>query len=141
MPRTLHLHLSRRESQIVDALYALGEASVEEVRRRLGEPVSYDTVRLTLGALEKKGHVVHRVDGPRFVYRPVVEIEEARRSVLGHVLSTFFAGSAPKAVVTLLDLSEVSLSPEERAEIARRIDETVERSDAVTSVEKSEDPS
>lgn len=127
MTKTLHLHLSRRESQIMDVLFMLGEASVEDVRRHLPDAVSYNSVRLTLGVLERKGHAVHREDGVRFVYRPSVETEEAKRSILGHVLRTFFGGSAPKAVATLLDLSETSLTPEELAEISRKIDEAATR--------------
>lgn len=129
MQKALHLHLSRRESQLMDALYALGEASVEEVRRNLADTVSYDSVRVTLGVLEKRGHVIHREEGVRFIYRPAVEVEEARRSVLGHVLRTFFGGSAPKAVATLLDLSEATLSAEDLAEVSRRIDEAARKAE------------
>ena len=57
--------LSRRERQIIDALYALGEGGAREIAEAIREPEAYDTVRVTLAVLEKKGLVRYRVDGRR----------------------------------------------------------------------------
>ncbi len=35
MKKPIHLHLSRRESQIMDIVFRLGEATAEEVRRNM----------------------------------------------------------------------------------------------------------
>ena len=78
-----HDKLSRREREIMDALFALGgKASAEEIRARLTDPPSYSAVRAMLRLLEEKGHVRHEQDGPRYVFLPTVNREKARRSAM-----------------------------------------------------------
>ncbi len=95
--------LSRRERQIMDVLFRLGEATAAEVLDALADPPSYSAVRAHLRILEEKGHVGHRKQGPRYVYAPSVAPEKARRSALRHVLRTFFDDSPTAAVAALLD--------------------------------------
>ncbi len=113
MTRAAREHLSRRERQIMDVIYRFGRATAQEVREHLPDPPSYSAVRALLRVLEDKGHVEHRQDGPRYVYRPTVPREEARRSALRQLLGTFFDGSAEQAVAALLDMSERQLSDDE----------------------------
>lgn len=87
----------------MDLLYRLGEGTVADVRAAMSEPPTYSAVRALFGTLEAKGHLVHRVDGVRFVYRPVVPPENAGRSALDRVVQSFFAGSSPRAAVALLE--------------------------------------
>jgi len=117
MTDTLFARLSRRERQIMDALYHLGEGGVAEVVRQLPDRPAYNTVRVTLGILEKKGAVRHRAEDGRYVYAPVVPLEKAKRTATSHLLSTFFQGSPSAAIMTLLDVSRGDLSPDELKEI------------------------
>ena len=117
MLKNSHLELSRRESQIMDALFRLGEGSVSEVLRHIDDPPGYNSLRTTLGILERKGLVVHRRDGARFIYRPRESAERAGRGVLQRLVGTFFGGSKPKAVAALLDTSS-DLSEEEYRELS-----------------------
>ena len=78
--------LSRRERQIMDVLYQLGEATAAEVQERLPEPPSYSAVRAMLRILEEKGHVRHKEDGPRYVFAPVVARDSAQRTAASHLL-------------------------------------------------------
>jgi BlaI family penicillinase repressor len=110
--------LSRRERQIMDVLYRLGEAGTAEVVQHLSDRPTYNSVRVTLGILERKGFVRHRRDGARYVYAPTVPAEKARESALRHLVRTFFRGSPSKAVLTLLDSPSTRLSPEELNELA-----------------------
>lgn len=109
-----HVHLTRRERQIMDVLYERGEASVGEVRRALPNAPSYSAVRALMRKLLDKGHASYREDGARYVYRPVLARNRARRSALQRVVNTFFDGSAADAVVGLLggerDLTEDELA-------------------------------
>jgi len=105
--------LSRRERQIMDILYELQEATVQQVLERLPSPPGYSAVRALLRVLELKGHVGHRQDGPRYVFAPLVARDKARRSALRHLVKTFFNDSTEDVVATLLDLDEANLSPEE----------------------------
>ncbi len=118
--------LGRRERQIVEVLYRMGEATVQEVLDELPDPPSYSAVRAMLGKLEGKGYVEHEEEGPRYVYRPVVPAERARRTALRHLVDTFFEGSAERAALALIQLSDTEI-PEETLErlarLARRADE------------------
>jgi BlaI family penicillinase repressor len=109
--------LSRRERQIMDAVYRLGEASVAEVRDGIPEAPSYSTVRTLMRVLTEKGELAHKADGPRYVYRPTTPREEAQASALERVLSTFFDGSPTQAMAALMDLSAEDLTDTELDEL------------------------
>jgi predicted transcriptional regulator len=94
--------LSRRERQILDILYARGQATAGDVQAALPDPPSYSATRALLRILEEKGHVKHETDGVRYLYSPRVARERARRSALDHLVRTFFSGSTSDAVVALL---------------------------------------
>jgi len=115
--------LSRRERQIMDALYARGRATVAEVMEDMPDPPSYSAVRATLRILEEKGHVFHEQDGPRYVYVPVVEPERARDAAMDHLVKTFFDGSPEEAMVTLLRLTDAEMPEDELDRIRGRIRE------------------
>jgi BlaI family transcriptional regulator, penicillinase repressor len=119
---TAHRDLSRRERQILDILYQRGGATVADVQAALPEPPSYSAVRALLRILEEKGHIRHEQDGPRYLYRPTVGRDNAKRSALRHVLQTFFDGSAEQAISALLDESATKLSSSELDRLARLID-------------------
>jgi predicted transcriptional regulator len=95
--------LPRREREVLDALFALGEdASVEDVRARLSDPPSYSAVRAMLARLETKGHVRHREEGLRYVYSPTKTRSAAQRTALQKLVRVFFEGSPRQAVTALL---------------------------------------
>jgi predicted transcriptional regulator len=127
MPRPALLDLSRRERQIVDALFRLGRASAAEVRAELPEPPSYSAVRALLRILEDKGHVRHEQDGPRYVYMPTVARENAKRSALRHLVRTFFEGSTTQAISALLDSSSSKLSDAELERLKHMLEEARKR--------------
>jgi predicted transcriptional regulator len=102
MPETA-VGLSRRERQIMDAIYRRGRATAAEVLEDIPDPPSYSAVRAMLRLLEEKGHVRHEQDGPRYVFVPIVHRDRARQSALTHVVRTFFDGSATDAVAALLN--------------------------------------
>jgi BlaI family transcriptional regulator, penicillinase repressor len=113
--------LSRRERQIMDVLFRHSEGTVADVVAEMPDPPSYSAVRAMMRTLEEKGHVKHHEDGPRYVYRPTVARETARRSAIAHVVTTFFDGSTEQAVAALLDGSGKSLTKEGRARLTALI--------------------
>jgi len=121
MTDALQSELSRRERQIMDAVYRLGEASAAEVARALPDQPAYNAVRVTLGILEKKGFLRHRQDGPRYVYFPTIAREKAKHSAMKHVLRTFFQGSPSAAILALLGGEAAKLSRKDLDEIAAAI--------------------
>lgn len=114
--------LSRRERQIMDIVYEMKEATVLQILERLPLPPSYSAVRALVRVLEQKGHLLHRQDGPRYVYAPRLAKDKARRSALAHLRQTFFDGSTTDVVAALLDLSEEDLSEEDYRKLAELIE-------------------
>jgi predicted transcriptional regulator len=95
--------LSRREREIMDVLYALGDrASADEIRERLSDPPSYSAVRAMLAKLEAKGVIRHRAEGLRYVYSPVTSRTTAQKQAIGQLMRVFFGGSPSEAATALL---------------------------------------
>jgi len=113
--------LSRRERQIMDVVYRLGRATAAEITAQLEDPPTYTTVRGLLRILEQKGHLRHEEEGPRYVYVPVTARGEAGRSLLAHVVRTFFDGSPERAMAALLG-SGSKLSDAELGRLARLVE-------------------
>ena len=115
------IKLSRREREIMDVLFALGEeASAEDIRERLSDPPSYSAVRAMLAKLEVKGAVRHKEKGLRYVYSPTTSRSTARKSALRKLVEVFFQGSAGQAATALL--KDEAWSDDELEKLAREID-------------------
>ncbi|MCZ6835821.1 MAG: BlaI/MecI/CopY family transcriptional regulator [Planctomycetota bacterium] len=118
--------LSRRERQIMNVIYQLGEASVNEVMELLPDPPSYSAVRALMRVLVEKSMLKHHQVGPRYVYRPIVSHDKAQKSAMMQMLDTFFEGSTERAVAALLDMSSTDLSHEELNRLATLIEQARE---------------
>lgn len=114
-------NLTRRERQIMDAIYRRGEATAAQVRAALPDPPSYSAVRALLRILEEKGHLRHRQDGVRYVFLPIKTRQHAGRATLRNVVRTFFGGSIEHAVAALLSSTDTKLSKEESKRLAALI--------------------
>jgi predicted transcriptional regulator len=115
--------LSRRERQVLDALYRTGRATCADVQKAMTDPPSYSAVRTFLRILEDKKIVRHEQDGTRYVYIPIVEKGRASRSALRHVLNTFFGGSITQAISALLDEDSKHISHEDWQRLSLMIEE------------------
>jgi BlaI family penicillinase repressor len=122
MSRSPHATLSRRERQIMDILYRLGRATTAEVRAALTGHPAYSTVRAQLRVLEEKGHLRHEEAHLRYVYVPAVSRRMVQRSVLQHLVDTFFEGSPEQVVATLIGRERVKVSDDELERIAQLIE-------------------
>jgi predicted transcriptional regulator len=120
-PKPNPLDVGRRERQIIEVVYRLGRASVSDVLRELADPPSYSAVRAMLGKLTAKRHLTQEADGPRYIYRPAVPAERARRTALRNLVDTFFSGSVDQAVVALVNLDDTKLGNDKLDALARRI--------------------
>ena len=118
--------LTRRERQIMEVIYKLGESTAVDVMNNLpGDPVNA-TIRSMLGVLEEKGFLNHhRVKG-KYVYFPTIPVEQARKTALHQVLDTFFKGAEARAVISILNKPDAILSDEDREKILDMIEETRE---------------
>jgi BlaI family penicillinase repressor len=113
MPRNPPIHLTRRESQIMDVLHRRQRATVEEIRSELPDAAAPSGVRKLLEIMIERGLLNREYDGPRFVYFPRVKAAEAGRSAVRHLLRTFFNDSPSSAMAALIDATEEPLSDSE----------------------------
>ncbi len=105
--------LARRERQVMDILYRVGEATAQEVMDQMPDPPTYSAVRALLATMIEKTLVSFRKDSRRYVYRPAVPEKKAKRSALKQLLSTFFEGKPENLVAALLDPKDQQLSTDE----------------------------
>ncbi|MGN6546090.1 MAG: BlaI/MecI/CopY family transcriptional regulator [Aureliella sp.] len=115
--------LTRRERQILDLLYKLGEASASDICDGLPIELANATVRTQLRILEEKGVVKHRRDGKRFLYRPAVPRKSAATSALRKVLDVFFKGSVEDALAAHLADPKTKLDAEQIERLRKLIDQ------------------
>lgn len=104
------LHLTRRESQIMNILHRRQRATVEEIRAELPNASTPSSVRKLLDIMIARGLLNREYDGPRFVYFPRATRDEAGRSAVRHLVQTFFNNSPSSAMVALLDATDGPLS-------------------------------
>src|SRR5688500_8475359 len=113
MKKAGRVDLTRRESQIMEILHRRQRATVEEIRAELPDPPSPSSVRKLLEIMIDRRLLAREYDGPRHVYFPAAAPEEASRSAIRQLVSTFFDGSSSSAIAALLDASERPLSAAE----------------------------
>lgn len=109
MPRKPSLTLTDHELRLMNVLWQHKEATVADVVDALEPPpLAYTTVLSTMRTLEEKGYVAHAKSGRAFVYRPLVERDDAATSLLDTLLDRFFANSPGVLALTLLEDKRLS---------------------------------
>lgn len=115
-------HLSRRERQIIEILYRLGQGTAKDVQDNLPDPPSYSAVRALLATLENKEMVRHFKEGRRYVYKPTITPRKAKRTAISKLLETYCGGKAENLVAALLDPSDQQLSKKDIDSIRQLLD-------------------
>ena len=116
--------LSRRERQIMDAVFAMGEATVNKVVETIPSPPTPMAVRRMMHILEEKGHLRRRESGREVIYSPRESKGKAGRSALENVLETFFGGSLEEALAAHLHSRKDGVTSEERQRLIALIEQT-----------------
>jgi len=112
--------LTRREREIMDALFALEDgASAEDVRQRLTDPPGYSAVRAMLVRLEAKGYVRHRVEGRTNVYSGIEQPSNVAAKAVRQIIDRLCDGSVEQLLVGMVD-NEV-IDKRDLASLARKI--------------------
>jgi len=113
---------SRREREIMDALYKLGKATAAQILEQIPDPPTYTAIRTQLTILEKKGHVRHASDGTRYIYEPLVAREQMGKRAIDSLLKTFFDDSVERAVTALITRKDADLSQDELERLSQLIE-------------------
>jgi predicted transcriptional regulator len=107
----------------MDVLWDKGEATVSEIVESLPEErLAYSSVLTMMRILEQKGYVTHGKEGRAFVYRPLVDRQQAQKNVIGYLLKRFFNNSPELLVVNLLEHEDVG--PAEIKRLRKMIEDT-----------------
>jgi BlaI family penicillinase repressor len=118
-----HPHLSRRERQIMDAIYSKTEATATDVLESIPAPPTRTAVRTLLRILEDKGHLKHIKRGREFVYQPTHSRDSAGKTAFARTIQTFFDGSLERAVAAYLGDPQAVVPPEELQRLSSLIKE------------------
>ncbi|MHC4477067.1 MAG: BlaI/MecI/CopY family transcriptional regulator [Planctomycetota bacterium] len=115
--------LGRLQRQVIELVWQLGQASVHEVRDRLGhrKKPAYTTVLTTLQKLEKAGWLKHRNQGKSYVYLPVGSREQASARSVRRFVDRMFDGDALLMFQHLV--RETELSNAELSKLRKMIDD------------------
>lgn len=103
---------------IMRVLWEEREATVARVQERLAEGDRHDraltTIATMLSKMEKKGVVSHRSEGRVFVYKPRVQEDAVRRSMVNELTERLFNGDFGALVSHLLDEQDIDRTELER---------------------------
>ena len=108
---------SRRERQIMDAIFEMGAATVNQVVAAIPDAPTAMAVRRMLHILEEKGHLKRRESGREVIYLPRESKEKAGRGAFQKVLETFFSGSLEEALAAHLHSRKDEVSADERGRL------------------------
>lgn len=110
------------QKAVMEIVWTLGEASVNQVREKLGRrrKLAYTTVLSVMQKLDKSGWLTHREEGRAYVYRPTKSREEAGRSSLRQFINRVCGGDPIAMFQHLLD--DQTLSAGDLAELRKMID-------------------
>lgn len=114
---------TRAELRILQALWEIGEGTIEQVVEKLprNASVNYKTVQTLLRIMEQKGFVRHSTTGRAFVFTPCVRREEVNRRYVRDLLDQSYGGSPAELMVNLLEAAPVNGSElDELEDLIRR---------------------
>ena len=119
MPRKPSKVFTDKELEIMKVIWQVGEVSAREIQRRLPGDPHYNSVSTIIRVLERKGHVVYRVEGKTHLYRAGESKEKTRARLLRHLVEQVFSGSAASVVLNLVEAGD--LTPKDLDDIRGRI--------------------
>jgi predicted transcriptional regulator len=117
--RNHRLDLPQLELDCMRALWALGQATVHEVRARLfpERPLAYTTVMTVMDHLRGKGLVEREKRGRPYLYRPLVTEDAVREHALDRLTRNFFVSSRDQLRDYLISSASPVRSPEPAPEL------------------------
>ncbi len=102
--------LTEGEERIMQALWTLGEGSVNDVLAVLPEPKpKYTTVATFIKLLGNKGYVTHRAEGKSYIFTPAVPRDKYARKRMRTILQSYFDGSFSRMVSFFSKHEDISL--------------------------------
>ena len=115
--------LTKGEEEVMQIIWTLGKATVNEIIECMKEPKpKYTTVATFIKILENKGFIGHEAAGRGFRYYPLLEKSDYAGSVASNVLATYFDGSLSQMVSFFSQNENISISEmDEILDIVKKI--------------------
>ena len=114
------------EAEVMNVIWPLGAATVQDVVDAIPRSLAYTTVMTTMKILEEKGFIARREKrGRAYVYRPLVSCESVSGDTVTELAQRFFDGSVKSMVLSLIKADQITA------------DDLAELRDAIDSLEKS----
>lgn len=116
MARPKAKELTERELEVMHAFWQVGESTVADVRRCLGDSgrdLAYTTVATLVRILMEKGFVEQTEQERPFRYRPIRTFEDVSGNMVGDLIDSVFSGSREQLLLRVFD--QRKLSPEEQS--------------------------
>lgn len=114
--------LTEGEERIMQALWSLGEGTINDLLNILPEPKpKYTTVATFIKLLGNKGYVSHRAEGKSYIFTPEVKRDEYARKRMKMMLQSYFDGSFSRMVSFFSEHEKISA--QEMAEIRAIVEE------------------
>ena len=112
--------LGKREEQIMQVVWALGQAFIKDIIDALPEPKPhYNTVATMVKILKEKGFLADQKLGNTYRYTPLVTLEAYRQQDVANIKQKYFGNSFSKMLTYFA--REEKLSDEEVDELVRLI--------------------
>lgn len=99
--------LTPLETQIMQVLWDLGPATVQDVQTRLDTGLAYTTVQTMLNVLHRKGRVKRSLEGKAYRYQAVLSREKAISQSIGELADRMFGGSLDALLMNLLKQRQI----------------------------------
>lgn len=103
------MRITDAELSVMEVLWSTPGLGAAEVAARIeSRDWSDKTVKTLLARLVDKGALRAEPDGRRYVYHPLVQRAEHRKSVVGQVADSLFGGRASQLVAHLADARDLT---------------------------------
>lgn len=117
--------LTKAEEQIMQILWELEEAFVNDIIHKMPEPKpAYNTVSTIVRILEKKGFVDHKAFGKTHQYFPLIQKKDYTRSFMKNFMGNYFSNSFREMVSFFA--KEDNMSIKEIEEMMKEIKKDIE---------------
>jgi len=100
--------LTKAEEQLMQILWELEEAAIQDIINQLPEPKpAYNTVSTIIRILETKDFVAHKAKGRGYIYFPLVSKAVYTNQSLQKIVDGYFDGSFKSMVSFFVNKNEV----------------------------------
>ncbi|MCF6167140.1 BlaI/MecI/CopY family transcriptional regulator [Lutibacter sp.] len=104
----MNKQLTKVEEQLMQVLWELNEASVQEIINKLPNPKpAYNTVSTIIRILETKNFVSHKPKGRGYIYFPLIQKNDYSNQSLHKIVDSYFGGSFKNMVSFFVDKNDV----------------------------------